>query len=53
MAYNFKSIADVDVINNPSDSTNVLIEEDGFIKRVPKSAVGETAENMISKIGAV
>lgn len=53
MAYNFKSIADVDVINNPSDSTNVLIEEDGFIKRVPKSAVGETAENMISKIGTV
>ena len=40
MAYNFKSIADVEVITEPAESANVLIEENGIIKKTPKSAIG-------------
>lgn len=40
MAYNFKSIADVEVVAEPTESANVLIEEDGVIKKTPKNAVG-------------
>lgn len=40
MSYNFKSIADVEVVAEPSESANVLIEEDGVIKKAPKTAVG-------------
>ena len=40
MAYNFKSIADVEVVAEPTESANVLIEEDGIIKKAPKTAVG-------------
>ena len=40
MAYNFKSIADVDVVAEPSEAANVLIEENGVIKKAPKTAVG-------------
>ena len=40
MAYNFKSIADVEVVAKPAESANVLIEENGVIKKAPKTAVG-------------
>ena len=40
MAYNFKSIVDVEVVAEPSESANVLIEENGMIKKAPKTAVG-------------
>ena len=40
MTYNFKSIADVEVVTEPTESANVLIEENGIIKKAPKSAVG-------------
>ena len=40
MAYNFKSIADVEVVAEPTESANVLIEENGVIKKAPKAAVG-------------
>lgn len=40
MAYNFKSIADVEVVAEPTESANVLIEENGVIKKAPKTAVG-------------
>lgn len=40
MAYNFKSIADVEVVAEPTESANVLIEENGMIKKAPKTAVG-------------
>lgn len=40
MAYNFKSIADVDIVEEPSEEAHVLIEEDGVIKKAPKAAVG-------------
>lgn len=34
MSYNFKSIADVDVVKTPADNANILIEENGIIKKV-------------------
>lgn len=40
MAYEFKSLGTVDVVETASDTANVLIEEDGEIKRVAKSGVG-------------
>lgn len=40
MAYNFKSIADVEVVAEPTESANVLIEENGIIKKAPKTVVG-------------
>ena len=40
MSYNFKSIADTQVVAEPSESVHVLIEENGEIKRAPKTAVG-------------
>lgn len=43
MAYNFKSISDVEVVAEPSESANVLIEENGVIKKAPKTAVGGIA----------
>ena len=36
----FKRLSDVEVIAEPSESANVLIEEDGVIKKAPKTAVG-------------
>lgn len=36
----FKRLADVDVVETATDTANVLIEEDGSIKRVPKTEVG-------------
>ena len=39
MGYNFKSIADVEVVKEPDESVNVLVEESGQIKRVPKNSV--------------
>lgn len=40
MAYEFKKLSDVEVVAEPTESANVLIEEDGVIKKVPKSTVG-------------
>ena len=33
MTYNFKSIADVEMVEKPSEYANMLIEEDGLIKK--------------------
>ena len=46
MAYNFKSIADVEVVAEPAESANVLIEENGVIKKAPKTAVGGAGETL-------
>lgn len=37
---NFKKLGEVTLAENASDSANVLIEESGEIKRVPKTEVG-------------
>lgn len=36
----FKKLSDVEVIAEPAESANVLIEENGVIKKAPKTAVG-------------
>jgi hypothetical protein len=36
----FKRLSDVEVVAEPTESANVLIEEDGIIKKAPKTAVG-------------
>lgn len=42
MAFEFKKLSDVEVVAEPSESANVLIEENGVIKKAPKTAVGGT-----------
>ena len=53
MAYEFRKLGDVETAVAMSDSASVLIEEDGEIKRVPKTVVGEPAEVIIGKIAEV
>lgn len=36
----FKKLSDVEVVEKPTESANVLIEENGVIKKAPKTAVG-------------
>lgn len=40
MDYGFKKLGEVDIVEEVTDTANVLIEEDGVIKRAPKSQVG-------------
>lgn len=40
MAYEFKKLSEVEAIETLSETSNVLIEDGGSIKRVPSSAVG-------------
>ena len=40
MAYEFKKLSDVEVVAEPTESANVLIEEDGVIKKAPKTTIG-------------
>ncbi len=44
MAYEFKKLSDVEVVETPTDSANVLIEENGVIKKVDKKLVGPQEE---------
>lgn len=53
MAYNFKSIADVEVIAEPAESANVLIEENGVIKKAPKTAVGGASNTSVGELAVV
>lgn len=40
MAYEFKKLSKVDTVETVSDTASVLIEENGVIKRAPKTEVG-------------
>lgn len=40
MAYDFKRLGDVDLVDAPAENANVLIEENGIIKKASKDAVG-------------
>ena len=40
MSYEFKKLSDVEVVAEPIETANVLIEEDGVVKKAPKSAIG-------------
>ena len=39
MAYEFKKLSDVATVETPADTANVLIEEDGVIKKAPKENI--------------
>lgn len=36
----FKKLSDVEVIKTPSDNANILIEDNGVIKKTPKTDIG-------------
>lgn len=52
-AYEFKKLSSVESVETPADTANVLIEEDGVIKKVAKKSVGETSEAILGKIATV
>lgn len=45
MALNFKKLGEVTLVTETTDTTNVLIEENGEIKRVAKTKVGGASTN--------
>jgi hypothetical protein len=49
----FKKLSDVEVVAEPTESTNVLIEEDGVIKKAPKTAVGGDVFKKLSDVEVV
>lgn len=40
MAYNFKNLADVELLDTMPESANVLVEVDGTTKRAPSTGLG-------------
>lgn len=51
MAYEFKKLSAVEAVETPADTAHVLIEEDGVIKRIPKSKVGGVKVASTAKVG--
>lgn len=51
MAYEFKKLGDVEVVETPMDTANVLIEEDGVIKKVAKDEVGGVKVASAAEVG--
>lgn len=45
----FKKLSDVEVVAEPTETANVLIEEDGVIKKAPKTAVGGAGGGFIMR----
>lgn len=45
MALNFKKLGEVTLVTKTTNTTNVLIEENGEIKRVAKTEVGGASTN--------
>lgn len=43
----FKKLSDVEVVETPAETANVLIEENGVIKKAPKTAVGDDKADMV------
>jgi hypothetical protein len=43
----FKKLSDVEVVAEPAESANVLIEENGVIKKAPKTAIGGAGSDCI------
>ena len=49
----FKKLSEVDLTEEVSDTANVLIEEDGIIKRAPKTKVGGASSDSIIKTAII
>lgn len=47
----FKKLSDVEVVAEPAESANVLIEENGVIKKAPKTAVGGSNKHWVALNG--
>lgn len=47
MSLEFKKLSEVTAVENVDDTANVLVEEEGIIKRVPKSKIGGGVEGPI------
>ena len=43
----FKRLADVDIVETANDTDKVLIEQNGEIKRVPKTEVGGSSKGLL------
>lgn len=41
----FKKLSDVEIVETPMDTANVLIEENGVVKKAPKEAIGGGAKS--------
>ena len=44
----FKRLSDVDIVAEPTETANVLIEENGVIKKAPKTAVGGSGSEVVT-----
>ena len=44
MSYEFTKLSDVTLVDTPASSANVLIEEGGTVKKVPKAKIGAQAD---------
>lgn len=51
MAYDFKKLSDVAAVETLTDTANVLIEEDGVIKKAAKDEVGGVKIASTAKVG--
>lgn len=49
----FKKLSEVDLTEEVSDTANVLIEEDGIIKRAPKTKVGGAGSDSVIKTAII
>lgn len=49
----FKKLSEVDLVEEVSDTANVLIEEDGIIKRAPKTKVGGAGSDSVIKTAII
>lgn len=47
MAYEFKKLSEVAAVETPADTANVLIEEDGAVKKVPVTSVSSGIKTAI------
>lgn len=50
MAYEFKRLSDVDFVENATDAANILIEDQGVIKKVPKTTIGGNNNSIVVTI---
>lgn len=49
MAYNFKNLADVELLSTMPETANVLVEVDGATKRAPKEAKVDVSAELVAK----
>lgn len=43
----FKKLADVEIVTEPAEAANILIEENGIIKKAPKTVIGGSSSSIV------